>query len=143
METTTTTLSAPTHSSRALNIGLWIGQVLLASMFGFSGFMKSTQPITALAEMMIWPGTVPEALVRFIGVSELLGALGLILPAATRIQPRLTALAGAGLAVVMLLALPFHVVRGEFSAVPVVVVIGALAAFVAWGRGWKREPADG
>jgi hypothetical protein len=112
---------------------------LLALAFGSAGLMKTTQPIADLAAKMGWPGVVPEALVRFIGVSELLGAVGLIVPAATRIKPVLTALAGAGLTTIMVLASIFHLSRGEAGMLPVNFVIGGLAAFVAWGR-WKKAP---
>jgi len=84
----------------ALNVAVWIVQVLLAVGFGMAGVMKSTAPIADLSAKMPWVSAVPEALVRFIGVSELVGAVGLILPAATRIRPGLTALAAAGLVVV-------------------------------------------
>jgi hypothetical protein len=125
--------------SRALHVSLWIVQVLLAAAFGMAGVMKTTTPIAELAQKMVWPGVVPAALVRFIGVSELAAAIGLILPAATRIRPMLTAAAGAGLVVVMVLAAGFHISRGETQMVPINVTLGALAAFVAWGRG-KKAP---
>jgi putative oxidoreductase len=125
--------------SKALNIGLWIVQLVLAAMFGMAGVMKSTAPIPELAAQMGWPGVLPPALVRFIGVSELAGAIGLVLPAATRIKPQLTPLAAAGLVVVMLLAAVFHIVRGEFGALPFNIGLGAAAAFVAWGR-WTKAP---
>ena len=135
---TTATSEAPTQS-KALHISLWVVQVLLAFAFGGAGLMKLTQPIADLAAKMVWPGQMPEALVRFIGLSELLGAIGLILPAVTRIKPKLTALAGAGLVVVMLLASAFHLSRGEAQVLPVNFVLGGLAAFVAWGR-FKKAP---
>jgi uncharacterized membrane protein YphA (DoxX/SURF4 family) len=122
-----------------LHIALWIVQVLLALAFGMAGFMKLTAPVAELAQKMIWPGAVPPALVRFIGASELLGAIGLVLPAATRIRPGLTALAGAGLTLVMVLAAVFHLSRGEAKMLPINLVIGGLAAFVAWGRA-RRAP---
>ena len=122
-----------------MRIALWIVQVLLALAFGFAGVMKSTAPIAELAEKMVWPGALPEPLVRFIGASELLAAIGLILPSATRIKPGLTPLAAAGLVVVMTLAVLFHISRGELHALPINGVLGGLAAFVAWGR-WKRAP---
>ena len=137
-----TPISAPstTHQpSKAMNISLWILQLVLAVMFGMAGLMKATTPIAELAEKMVWPGDIPEALVRFIGISEFLGGIGLVLPALTRIKPRLTALAGAGLALVMALALAFHVFRGEFQMFLPNLVIGALAAFVAWGR-FRKAP---
>lgn len=125
--------------SKSLHIALWITQLLLGLAFAAVGFLKLTQPITVLAANMGWPGVVPAALVRFIGTCELLGALGLILPAATRIKPAFTPLAGAGLATVMVLATLFHLSRGELGALPITIVVGGLAAFVAWGR-WKKVP---
>jgi uncharacterized membrane protein YphA (DoxX/SURF4 family) len=125
--------------SKGLHIGLWIVQVLLGVMFLMAGLMKSTQPIAALAAQMKWPAVVPEALVRFIGISELLGGLGLVLPSATRIKPVLTPIAALGLVVVMVLAALFHVSRGELFALPMNFVLGGLAAFVAWGR-LKKAP---
>jgi putative oxidoreductase len=139
MSTKSAHLTEITGSSKALHVGLWGAQALLALAFTSAGVMKVTQPIEALAASMVWPGAVPEPLVRFIGVSELLGGLGLILPAATRIKPILTPLAALGLVVVMVLAALFHLSRGELGALPINVVFGALAAFVAWGR-LKKAP---
>jgi len=124
----------PAPNSKALNVGLWIVQVLLALAFGMAGTFKSTAPIAELAQKMPWVGQVPAALVRFIGVSELAAALGLILPSATRIKPVLTPLAGLGLVLVMVLAAGFHLSKGEVHALPINFVLGGLAAFVAWGR---------
>jgi hypothetical protein len=107
-------------------------------MFTFAGFTKLTSALPDLATMMPWTTAVPEALVRFIGTSELLGGIGLLLPSIFRIQPKLSALAGAGLATVMVLAALFHVSRGEYGALPINVVLGSLAAFVAWGRAYGR-----
>jgi uncharacterized membrane protein YphA (DoxX/SURF4 family) len=137
----TTTASAHTapQPRRALNVTLWVVQILLAIAFAMTGLMKLTQPVAALAAQMAWVGSVPAVLVRFIGLAELAGAAGLILPALTRIQPRLTAVAAIGLVVVMLLASLTHASRGEFGMIPVNLVLGALAAFVAWGRG-KAAP---
>jgi uncharacterized membrane protein YjjB (DUF3815 family) len=72
-------------------------------------------------------------------VAEVLGGLGLVLPAATRILPWLTAVAAAGLALDMLFATLFHLVRGEFGAAVVPLVLGLLAALVAYGR-WRVVP---
>jgi putative oxidoreductase len=82
---------------------------------------------------------MPYGLTYFIGVAEVLGALGMILPAITRIRPKLTGLAGVGLLTIMVLALGFHIMRGELSHTPPVIVLGALATFVAWGR-LKKAP---
>jgi hypothetical protein len=86
-----------------------------------------------LSQALGWAGSAP-ALVRFIGIAELAGAAGLLLPMLTRIKPRLTAHAGLGLATVMTLASIFHVFRGELQALPLTITLGAVAAFVAWGR---------
>ena len=118
-----------------MNVLLWLVQILLACAFGMAGFMKSTQAIDVLAANGIdWAPQVPLALVRFIGISEFLGAVGLILPALTKIKPFLTPLAALGLLTIMILAMGFHVSRGEAGALPFNIVLGGLAAFVAWGR---------
>lgn len=126
-----TSVSRP---STGVHVALWIVQGVLGALFAFAGATKMFQSIPDLAASMPWIATVSPALVRFIGVAELLGGIGLILPAATRIAPGLTPVAGAGLTVVMLLASAFHVSRGELMALPVPIVFGALASFVAWGR---------
>jgi putative oxidoreductase len=121
------------HSSQALHVSLWIAQILLAGMFGMVGFMKIATPIAVLAQKLTWVTEAPT-LVRFIGICELAGALGLILPAAFKILPRLTAFAASGLLAIMVLAVPFHIYRGEAKVIAVPVLLGVLAAFVAWGR---------
>jgi uncharacterized membrane protein YphA (DoxX/SURF4 family) len=118
---------------------LWIVQILLAVAFLAAGVMKLTTPIGDLAQNMAWVNDVPVWLVRFIGLAEAAGGLGLILPALTRIQPQLTPLAGAGLALDMFLAAGFHLTRGEFGFIVPNIVLLALAAFVAYGR-WKLAP---
>ncbi len=120
--------------SKALHLGLWVVQGLLGALFLVVGAMKATQPIAVLVDMLRWPAAVPAPLVRFIGVAEFLGGLGLILPAATRVKPMLTPLAGVGLALAMLLAAGFHTSRGEFGALPMPLILGGLAAFVVGGR---------
>ena len=123
--------------ARALHATLWLVQILLAAVFLLVGYTHAIAPIEVAVARAGWVASLPVALVRFIGVAELAGALGLVLPAATRIQPRLTPLAAAGLAIIMLLAIPFHLVRGETGAIAFNLALGSLAAFVAWGR--QRE----
>lgn len=125
--------------NKKLHITLWILQVLLALMYLNAGFLKAFRPIEEIAPQIFWVTGVPEWLVRFIGISELLGGLGLILPAALKIHPQLTTLAAAGIATVMLLANIFHIFRGEFFVLPMTGIIFALAAFTAYGR-WKLAP---
>lgn len=125
--------------SKALNIALWVVQVLLAVMFLMAGANKLFQSIAELSKMLPWVTEVPEELVRFIGISELLGGLGLLLPSILRIKPNLTPLAAIGLAVVMVLAAIFHISKGEASVIGINFVIMALTLFVAWGRA-KKAP---
>jgi putative oxidoreductase len=127
--------------SKALHVGLWVVQGLLGAMFLAVGAMKATQPIAVLVDTLGWPAAVPPALVRVIGVAEFLGGLGLILPAATRVKPMLTPLAAVGLATVLLFATMFHISRGELGALPLPLVLGAVAAFIAWGRAAKAPIA--
>jgi putative oxidoreductase len=119
------------------HIGLWVAQVLLAIAFGMAGFMKLATPYADLVQKMAWVKQTPEALVKFIGVAELAGALGLILPAATRIKPFLTPLAATGFIVIMVLAIGLHLSLGEMPVPD--VILGGIAAFIAWGR-WRRAP---
>lgn len=103
------------------------------------GFMKAFLPINELADQTPWVIDVPEALVRFIGVAELAGAFGLILPAITRILPRLTIAAAGGLGTIMFLAFVFSVSRGEIPNAVTNIVVLAVLALIAYGR-WKLVP---
>ena len=116
-----------------MNIALWIVQVLLAGMFLMAGVMKAFQYERAKASLP-WVKDVPRGLTTFIGISELLGGLGLLLPAITGTLPWLTPLAGAGLALIMILAIGFHASRREMPAIGFNLVLFVLAAFVAYGR---------
>lgn len=125
-----------THSTPSVGLhrALWGVQVLVGLAFLAAGSWKATTPLPDLEKALPWVASTPSALVRFIGVSELLGGLGLILPSGLRILPKLTPLAAALLAVVMVLAAAMHASRGELGALPVNFVLGGLALFVAWGR---------
>ena len=91
-----------------MHITLWVVQVLLAVVFLMTGAMKAFMPLNEVAKTMRWVPDVPVGLVRFIGLAELAGALGLILPSVTKIQPKLTSLAAVGLGVVALLGAILH-----------------------------------
>ena len=128
-------MSNENSPSGPLHIGLWVVQVLLALAFGMAGVTKlGSTPDQLLEAGMAWAGRYPAFLATFIGLAETLGAVGLVVPAATGIQPRLTGLAAAGIALIMVLAALDHVAAGEIEALPVNAVLGGLAAFVAWGR---------
>ncbi len=119
-----------------MNLVLWTLQVLLALAFLAAGIPKAIVPIPQLAKRQAWTGEIPSRLVRFIGVSEVLGAIGLILPAATGIAPELTIAAAIGLVVAMLAASVFHLRRTEFVRIVAPAVLLLLALFIAVGR-WK------
>ncbi len=132
-----TTTAVP--ASKALNVTLWVLQMLLAAFFLMAGYTHGIMPIAEAAQRAVWMADVPPLLTRFIGIAELAGALGLIIPAATRRAPWLTPLAAVGLAVIMILAVPFHISRGEAAVTPFNIVVALVAAFVAWGR-FKEAP---
>jgi uncharacterized membrane protein YphA (DoxX/SURF4 family) len=135
MATTSTTTTLP-QKSTILNIALWIAQIILGGMFLMAGFLKTFTPIEELAATISYVKEI-SGLIRFIGVSELLGGLGIILPAALRIYPKLTIWAAYGFLVIMVLAVIFHAWRDEFAALPICVGLALLAIFVAWGRSVK------
>jgi uncharacterized membrane protein YphA (DoxX/SURF4 family) len=121
-----------------MNRTLWTLQVLWGVFFSLNGFGKICCYNTALwnqaLQEVAWFSAVPHGLFVFIGICEFLGGIGLILPAMTRVKPTLTPSAGAGLALVMMLAAVFHIARGEYVFVPINVVLGGVAAFIAYGR---------
>ncbi len=116
------------------NIGLWAAQIALALLYLMGAWFHFLPPAEAAKMGAVWMSEVPIALPRFIGVMEILGVIGLILPAATRIQPQLTVWAARGLLAIQALAIPFHAFRGEFAPLPFNLVYVALAVFVIWGR---------
>lgn len=117
------------NSSRA-NVALWIIQGVLAAVFLFAGGMKLVMPIEALTKDI----ALPAVFLRSIGVRETLGAIGLILPGLLRIRPELTALAAAGLVCVMIGATGVTLATMGAAPALIPVVVGILAAFVAYGR---------
>jgi len=117
-----------------MNVFLWILQIVLAVMFAMAGVIKTTGSKEKLAEKLPWVEDFSLGTVRFIGVMELLGALGLILPAAFGVAPVLTPLAATGLAVVMVLAMGTHARRREPSAIAFNAVLLVVAVVIAWGR---------
>ena len=116
-----------------MNIILWILQILLGLVFIAAGYNHGFN-IKKARTQMVWMNAVSDNLLVFIGASEILGGVGLILPAVTRILPVLTAWAATGLAVVMVLAAVFHLTRREYQNIIFNLILFALAAFVAYGR---------
>ncbi|UKS28406.1 DoxX family protein [Paenibacillus sp. HWE-109] len=116
-----------------MNIALWIVQGILAIIFIFSGWMKAFQYEKAQASWP-WAKEVSRGLVFFIGIAELLGVLGLILPQATNISPALTPIAAIGIATIVVLGAVFHAKRKEYQEIGVNIVFLALVLFVVIGR---------
>jgi hypothetical protein len=112
------------------NVTLWVVQGLLAALFLFAGGMKLVLPIEAMAG----PVALPGLLLRFIGVAEILGAVGLILPGLLRIHGELTPVAAAGLVIIMIGATVITAMGGTIAHAVVPFIVGVLAASVAYGR---------
>ncbi|MDB4877942.1 MAG: putative integral rane protein [Gemmatimonadetes bacterium] len=115
-----------------LSAALWAVQVLLALIFVFAGGMKLVMPIAAMTKEMALPG----AFLRFIGVCELAGGLGLIFPALLRVRPYLTPAAAGGLVIIMSGAIGISMAGAGGSIKPALApfVVGLFCAFVAYGR---------
>ena len=121
-----------------MTCALWTGQGLLALVFLFAGGVKLALPF----EQLTGPIPLPGMFLRFIGVCEVLGALGLILPGLLRIRPGLTPLAAAGLVIIMIGATVINLSGGDVPSTLITLVVGLLAAFVAYGR-WRLSPHRG
>jgi hypothetical protein len=114
------------------NRTLWTIQGLLAALFLFAGGMKLVLPIEAMTAPIVLPGPF----LRFLGVAEVLGAIGLILPGLLRIHPGLTPLAAAGLVIIMIGATVITSLGGQVGAALVPFAVGLLSATVVFGR-WR------
>jgi len=124
----------------AMKIGLWVAQVFVALMFCYSGYLKLATPLPDLAEMgMLWPSEVSPVFLTSIGLIDLAGGIGILLPALTRIMPRLTVYAAIGCSALQVCAIIFHAMRGELAVLPFNFILLALALFVFWGRS-KKAP---
>lgn len=121
-----------------MTYALWIVQGLLAALFLFAGGTKLVLPLEKLAGPVAMPGWF----LRFIGVTEVLGAIGLILPGLLRIRPGLTPLAAVGLVIIMIGATVMTLMIGDVTSVLIPLVTGLLLLFVAYGR-WRVVPHGG
>jgi uncharacterized membrane protein len=139
MTTAVEPVSPVAHSGKGWNVTLWVLQALLGAFFLAAGVNHGLVPVEQAAKSAPWVTDIPFPLLRFIGYSEVAGGLGLLLPSITRILPWLTPLAGVGVAIIMALAIPFHVQRNEANVIGMHFIVGGLALLVAWGR-WKRAP---
>jgi hypothetical protein len=115
-------------------LALWIVQVLLVLTFSNAAGRKLARQKGKPSKSMAWREDFSQRTVRLVGVLELLGAVGLVLPALTGVLPWLTPLAAAGLALTMIGAALTHLRRGEYETILVIAVLMVLALFVAYGR---------
>ena len=121
-----------------MNTSLWVVQALLAALFLFAGGMKFFDTEKVLKDAAPGPGklSLTKPILHFIGVSELVGCLGVILPMLTGVMPQLTPTAAAGLTVVMIFTTGFHIQRKDPASKTIITsVLSALCALVAYGRG--------
>lgn len=123
-------------SSKAFHMALWIAQVLVALSLLMGAIMKF-MPIEKISSMMPWTGQISPLLVRLLGLIDLLGALGLILPSLLKIKPQFTIWTAISVVVLMLCAIIFHVSRDEAPVIGFNIFLVILAAFIAWGRARK------
>jgi uncharacterized membrane protein YphA (DoxX/SURF4 family) len=121
-----------------MSIILWVLQVVLAAPFLALGLVKAFQYEQASARSK-WIKDLSRGLLAFIGICEILGAVGLILPALTGILPWLTPLAALGLATIMILAAGFHARRREYRSIITNLILLTLAACIVYGR-WVLAP---
>ena len=119
-----------------MNIMLWVLQVLLALAFFAHGCLFLFPPAAIVDQMN---ASLPRWFQLFLGVAEVLAAVGLTLPGVTRIQPWLVSSAAAGIMIVMISATVFHFMRGEVGSAITTIVLLALATFVAYQR-WRVAP---
>ena len=117
-----------------MNIALWIVQILVALAFLMAGSMKVSQPTDKLKNNMAWAAHMTPGIVRLIGTLEILGAIGLILPAVTHILSWLTPVAAIGLVLTMIGASIVHIRLKEFSRLGVPLILLLLALFIVYGR---------
>jgi uncharacterized membrane protein YphA (DoxX/SURF4 family) len=117
-----------------MSIALWVVQVLVAAAFLMSGATKLSQPKEKLLKNMAWVEDFSQPTLRTIGALEVLGAIGVVLPALTGIVPWLTPLAALGLVLTMIGAALTHLRRAEYGGIAMNAVLFVLAAFVAYGR---------
>ena len=127
-----------TKKSKVLNVSLWVAQSILAAMFLMAGVMKFATSIEEQRKME-WAKHVSEGLIHFVGVVEILGAIGLLLPSILKIKPWLTPWAATGVALVMVLAMGLNVSVGDTKPIMTIMILTAIALFVAWGR-FKKSP---
>jgi uncharacterized membrane protein YphA (DoxX/SURF4 family) len=122
------------NHSKVILIMLWIAKIILALSFIWAASLKLFQSIEKLSAMWPWTAQIPSVLVRFTGIIDLLGGIGIIAPALLSLNPKLTRITAYAIIVLMICAAIFHICRGEASHIGINVSFALLAFFIAWGR---------
>jgi uncharacterized membrane protein YphA (DoxX/SURF4 family) len=135
----TSEYAATRQQSGRLNVALWLAQVVLALLFLFAGVMKFIMPVEVMTQHTPFPGSF----FHLIGVVEVLGGLGLILPWLLKIRPILTPIAAAGLTIVMLGATVLTAMTMSVAAATFPLVVGIVCAFVIYGRSGRTRQIGG
>jgi apolipoprotein N-acyltransferase len=136
-----TLTSKSVSHDRLLHVAVGAGQIVLATFFAAMASLKLLMREERLVEIMAWTETLPLPLVRGLGVLELIGAIAVAIPAVTRAPQRIVGIAALSFLTLMASASIIHIARGELRMVAVNIAVGALAAFVAWGR-LTHEPIE-
>lgn len=128
-----------TTSNSILNIMVWIVQIALAAVFLMAGYMKLFSPIEELSAVIPWVQDTPKIFVRLIGAVDFIGGAAVLLPSLFKKKVHYAYCAAWSLCIVMVLATVFHLIRGEFEAIPITLILFGLLYFVGWGR-YKKVP---
>lgn len=118
---------------------LWTLQITVAVILLISGYTKVFLPHEQVAEAAEWTGAYTEIFVRYIGVLDILGGLGLILPGLLNIYPRITGYTALGIAILMVAAMVLHIDRYEFGAIWINIFILIAGVIIAYGRLWHAS----
>ncbi len=124
--------------TRRLKVASWVAQAIVSLSFIAGAYMKVLIPISDLAGIWPWAGSLPAVAVRALGIIDFAGGIGIVLPAWTGIKPQLTGFAALGCVLLQICAIIFHVSRGEAAVIPVNIVLLGLSAFVLWSR-WPLQ----
>ena len=127
---------------KALRAAVWIAEVILAVFYAAAGLLKMFVPMDELPVIIAWTGDYSEGFVRFTGFIDLLAAGGILLPDLLRIWSWMTILAALGSAALQILAIVFHLWRGEFAVLLVNFSALALSGFIIWGWAKTHSPAE-
>jgi len=121
----------PKHS-KVILIAVWIAKIILAISFIWGASLKLFLSIEKLSAMWPWTAEVPVAVVKFTGIIDLLGGIGIISPVILSLNPKITQITAFAIIVLMICGSVFHICRGEASQIGINVFFAFLASFIVW-----------